>query len=79
MLERMIITKTNIPATVALNITVEILAVAGLLYAFAARMINFAHPLPLWTDETFTGAIAGQKKWHDFITLARVSTLKWCF
>src|SRR5689334_16217988 len=47
--------KSSVPIPSALVVMV----VGALLLGLAARMV-VGHSLPLWLDETFTGAIAGQ-------------------
>jgi uncharacterized membrane protein len=83
MLDRTINVKADIPFSAVLKFTAEATAIAGLGFAVAIRLNNLFHPPSLWIDETFTGAIAGQKNWGDFIFFARAdappSFLYYCF
>jgi hypothetical protein len=54
----------------ALSFTAVLVSTLGIVLAIYVRIIGFYSGPALWIDETFTGAIAGQATFHNFIELA---------
>lgn len=70
MLDQTFEQSTHVSGRAVLSFSAEIISIVGIALAIFIRIRAFYNGPPLWIDETFTGAIAGQANFHNFIELA---------